>query len=136
MDPYQSRGKVLTNFQHHWSMRVSLTIRQRGHWSMRISPEIRTDQWLPNLFESSGLHMHWFIECSSLCRPSCNYSIILGGRFGYFLIFLLGGGGKAGGVRAREKGRGAEGPGGYLPGFGGGGGLNFFSGPKFLPSVG
>ena len=51
MDQCQSRGKVLTNFQRHWSIRISLKTRQKGHRSLQISPEIRMDQWLPNLSE-------------------------------------------------------------------------------------
>ena len=35
-------------------------------WSIRISPETHMDQCLPNLSESSGLHQHRSIECSSL----------------------------------------------------------------------
>ena len=79
----------------------------------------------------------------------------LGGRFGYFLFFLLGGG--EGGSRRQkgvrgvafllkipgggglpgERGRGgAEGPGGCLQGIGGGGVKFFFSGPKFPSSKG
>ena len=53
-----SSGKLLTNFQHHWSIQISLKTRQRGHWSIRISPEIHMDQCLPNLSESSGLHRY------------------------------------------------------------------------------
>ena len=60
------REKRLTNFQRHWSIRMSMKTRQRGHWSIRISSEIRMDQWPPNLSESSGLHRHQSIECSSL----------------------------------------------------------------------
>ena len=37
MDQCQSRGKPLTNFQRHWSIRISLKTRQSGHWSIRIS---------------------------------------------------------------------------------------------------
>ena len=70
MDQCQSRGKLWTNFQRHWSVRMSLKRRQRGHWSIRISPEICMDQWLSNLSEfeseSSGVHQHHSIECSSL----------------------------------------------------------------------
>ena len=40
MDQYQSWGKLLTNFQHHWFIRISLKTRQKGHWSIRISPKI------------------------------------------------------------------------------------------------
>ena len=66
MDQCQSSEKLLKNFQRHWSTRISLKTRQRGHWSIRISPEIHMDHWLPNLSESSGLHRHRSIECSSL----------------------------------------------------------------------
>ena len=52
MDQCQSGGKLVTNFQRHWSI--------------RIPPESHMDQWLPNLSESSGLHWHRSIECSSL----------------------------------------------------------------------
>ena len=33
-DQYQSKGKFLTNFQRHGSIRTSLKIRQKGHWSI------------------------------------------------------------------------------------------------------
>ena len=34
--------------------------------SIRISLETHMDQWLPSLSESSGLHRHSYMECSSL----------------------------------------------------------------------
>ena len=51
-------------FDELWSIRISLKTRQRDHWSIRVAPFIHTDQWLPNLSESSGLHRHRSIECS------------------------------------------------------------------------
>ena len=64
MDQYQSQGRLLTDVQRHWSIRISLKIRRRGHLSIRICPEIHMDQWLPNLSESSGRHWHRSIERS------------------------------------------------------------------------
>ena len=60
------RRKLRTNFQRHWSIRISQKTKQGGNWSTRTSPEIHMDQWLPNLSESSGLHRYRSIECSSL----------------------------------------------------------------------
>ena len=62
MDQCQSRGKLLTNFQHHWSMQTLPEDKGTEGLSIRISPEIHMDQWLS---ESSGLHYR-SIDCSSL----------------------------------------------------------------------
>ena len=65
--PIPISGKLLTNFQGHWSIRISVKTRQNRGWSIRISPEIHMDQWLSNLSESSGLHRYRSVGCSSLC---------------------------------------------------------------------
>ena len=43
MDPYQSQGKHLTNFQGHWSMQIFPESKAPRDWSMWISPEIHVD---------------------------------------------------------------------------------------------
>ena len=66
MDQHQSREKLLANFKGHLSIRIFLKTRQRAIGPYEFPPEIHMDQWLPNLSESSGLHRHRSIECSSL----------------------------------------------------------------------
>ena len=67
MDQYQFRGKLLTNFQGHWSIQSSPENKEPRDWPIQISLEIHMDQWRPNLSESSGLHRHRSLDCSSLC---------------------------------------------------------------------
>ena len=52
MDQYQCRGKLLKNFQ--------------DHWSIQISPGKGMDQWRSKFSESFSLDRYWSIECSSL----------------------------------------------------------------------
>ena len=60
MDQYQCRGKLLKNFQ--------------DHWSIGISPGKGMDQWPSKFSESFGLDRYWSIECSSLTvRTAQNY---------------------------------------------------------------
>ena len=66
MDHYQSRGKLVTNFQGYWSIQLFPENMATRNWSIRIFSEIHIDQWLPNFSEDSGLHRHRSIECSSL----------------------------------------------------------------------
>ena len=96
-----------------------------------------------------------FLRLFGAKQPFKRHRQILGGRFGYFLFFLLGEGGrrsprcrgggtgdrffienpKEGGVSSTG---GAEGPGGCLwqiGEFGGGGAKYFFSGPKCPPRI-
>ena len=73
VEQYQSRGELLTNFQGHWSIQIFPENKAPRDWSIRISPEIHMDPWLQNLSESSGLHLHRSIECSSLRTPCVPY---------------------------------------------------------------
>ena len=68
IDQCQSRGKLLTNFEGHWSIRISLKTRQKGHWSIRTSPEIHMSSKSVTVSESSGLHRYRSIKCSSLSK--------------------------------------------------------------------
>ena len=56
-------------FQGHWPIQIFPEKTAPRDWSIRISPAIYIDQWLPNVSESSGLHRHRSIECSSLFSP-------------------------------------------------------------------
>ena len=68
MDQYQSKEKLLTNFQRHWSIRISLKTRQRGHWSIRISLESHMDQRLPNASEKP------FLAAARDIGPQCSHT--------------------------------------------------------------
>ena len=55
----------VTNFHGHWSIQIVPAKKVSSDWSMRISLTFM-DQCLSNLSESSCLHRHRSIECSSL----------------------------------------------------------------------
>ena len=58
IDQYQSREKLLMNFQGHWSIQIVPENKAPRDLSIWISLEIHIDQWFPNLCESSGLHQY------------------------------------------------------------------------------
>ena len=46
MDPYRSRLKLSENFEHHWSIQISVgKFIWTNHWSIPFPGENRMDQW-------------------------------------------------------------------------------------------
>ena len=66
MDQYQCRGKLLRNFQDHWSIRSSQEKVWTNDWSICISPEVGMDQWSLKFLKSFPLHWYWSTDGSSL----------------------------------------------------------------------
>ena len=65
MDQYQSWGKVLTNFQGHWSIQIFVEYKAPWDWSIRMSPHIHVDTNLYEVLVYNGIGP-WTLECSSL----------------------------------------------------------------------